>query len=499
MNFILATTFLAFIPSCTSDPYTPVSGLDIEKKVTLRIAIPTISDKGLSAVTNSFCKKYPNVNFKIDYVENYSSAADSMIKANELDIMFERGKKYSESEMENTDDYYYDFYNDEEIDLSSTTDDLTGNYTYSRTENEKTINNLYSIPVGGEVRGIYVNTSFLKSLNLSVPKTWTEFNTVCAAIKKAGYYPIQGNPSSAGVGLFTADTVSQVVNDSEKLEKFRKAEAGSSELFRSSIEKLYSLGTNRYYDYQSVEELGQFKSATEIAQVYSFLGLTLNTETFLYEKPANNIGNVAFFPYYSSVGPNSISYLLNQYDMETEYTFIPTPTSDDGNNPLYLTPYYGICANKHSSNLVWIREFVNYFMSEKINKLYAQESGIIPNSKDAISYMAEKYSVNKKSCIVCGTINFSETYNGFTPIQSVLTDASKCSAKKYMPKLNKDENGNITYLLDTDGKEYLTNDKKQIIYKEYVGQEDPLLPGYAFCTVDYYMNIFENKLANYRS
>ena len=36
------------------------------------------------------------------------------------------------------------------------------------------------------------------------------------------------------------------------------------------------------------------------------------------------------------------------------------------------------------------------------------------------------------------------------------------------------------------------------VYEEYVGEEDVSMPGYAFCTLEYYEDTLEDEFAKYR-
>lgn len=514
LSVLLCIVILISMSGCgdkkEEETYKPIQGLNADEQISLKIATAFETDKALDLVINKFTEKYPNVHIQLEYVEDYDNNALEMMKNDTVDIIFQRDVIYKDTSAEEnteteeepwtTEDFFYDFKQDKEIDLSNTTSKLMGNYTHTRKDaSGEEITYQYAIPIGGEVRGLYVNKTFLKSLGLEVPNNWNEFLDCCEKVKNAGYVPIQGNAGTAAMAIMLAHSVNDVVHDEDSLEKMRSASNGVSELFEDSISDMYYLATNRYYDYKYVEEeLGMFKGAQDIAQARDFLGLVRNDATYEYTAPENNYGTVAFFPYLSYVG-SMIDDLIDEYKLDTEVEFIATPTSTDGNNPVYLTPYYGICANKNSENLDWIREFVNFFFQTDMNKLYAENAGIIPNTEDAISYMADKYGVDEETdCASCGDIYFSNEYNGYTPLAKVLVDVSKCGAQKYMVPLNKDENGNIQYLTDENGKEYVMTEGDKKVYKEFIGEEDSNKPGYAFCNKEYYMDELETAFVKYR-
>jgi len=320
-------------------------------------------------------------------------------------------------------------------------------------------------------------------------------------LKKEGLIPIQGGGDTAAYGLGLAPAANAVVHDEAALTQMKEATPGVSKEFEDTLRKIYTLATMRYFDYKAVEETGFFKSTNELGQAESFLGIARDEETFETILPENNYGYVAFLPYISSA-ETMIQSLIDEYGLDTEVAFICSPLNEEGaNSPVYITPYYGICANKNSENLIWIREFINFLFQEKMNKTYASDAFIIPNTTDALQSVADTYDVDVDTDVtLCGQIRFSDEYNGFTPLADGLKNVMKCSAQKYMLNLNKDEAGNIQYETDESGKEYLYmgNEKEAMVYKEYVGEEDLAMPGYAFCTLEYYLNGLEEQFVKYR-
>lgn len=493
--------------------YTSVSGLDTNTKATLTIAIPYETNKALNTVANAFMNKYPNVSIQLQYIEDYDKNAVQLFKENALDIILQKDLSYEEYSVEdeatgekvptgdNTDDYFYNFAADAEIDFSDTTPDITNNYRHSRTdESGNEIVYQYSYPLGGETRGVFVNKTLLDSYNLSVPTNYTEFIACCEALKQEGLIPVQGGGDTAAYGLGLAPAANTVVHNEAALAEMKAAEPGVSKEFEDTLSKLYELATNRYFDYKAVEESGSFLNTNELGQSECFLGLQTDKTTFEVTKPENNTGYVAFLPYISST-ETVIQSLIDEYELDTEIEFICSPLNDEGtNSPVYITPYYGVCANKNSENLIWIREFVNFLFQEENNKTYAEDATIIPNTKDALEFVADKYGANKETDItLCGQIRFSDDYNGYTPLANALKNTLKCSAQKYMVNLNKDADGNIQYELDESGKEFLyMGNGETTVYKEYVGEEDTAMPGYAFCTLAYYVDLLEEDFSNYR-
>ncbi len=516
LTFLMCIVVVLALGGCKNkekDNYSAISGLDKDKAVTLTIAIPYETNKALNTIANEFTTRYPNVTIQLKYVEDYDTNAVGLFKNNSVDIILQKDVAYTDYTTEDedtgekvadgtcTEDYFYNFYEDDEIDFSGTTPDISNNFRHVRVnEDGETVTYQYCYPLGGETRGVFVNVTLLKQYGLSVPSNYTEFIECCKVLKENGYIPIQGGGDTAAYGLGIAPAANRIVHNEAALEDMKNAVSGVSSEFEDTIRKLYDLASNRYFDYKAVEEMGYFATTNELGQVESFLGLKTDPDTLDIIKPENNCGYAAFLPYISST-ETIIRDLINEYKLDTEIEFICSPLNDEGtNSPVYITPYYGICINKNSDNLIWEREFVNFIFNSKNNRTYAEEAAIIPNVSDALEYVADKYDVDVDTDVtLCGQIKFSDEYNGFSPIANTLKTVLKSSAQKYMVNLNKDADGNIQYETDEDGREFLyMGNGETVVYKEYVGEEDTVKKGYAFCTLDYYLDFMEGEFAKYR-
>jgi len=255
---MVTTMFVANMGCGATKTYQPVSGLDQTQNVTLKIAIPQETNKALNTVANLFMKKYPNVNIQLEYIEDYDKNAVQLFKDNQLDIILRKDVKYEEYMLKDeeteeeiptgttTEDYFYNFAADPEIDFSDTTPDLSDNYLHTRLSDDNTqITYQYSYPLGGEMRGLFVNKTMLKSLGLSVPKNYQEFVECCEVIKQNGYIPIQGHISSMAYGLGIAHAANTVTHNEEGLLEMSKASPGVSSYFEPTMGKLYELCKKR--------------------------------------------------------------------------------------------------------------------------------------------------------------------------------------------------------------------------------------------------------------
>lgn len=502
-------------PEPEKSTYTPISGLDTSVSVTLNIAIPYESDKGLNEVANAFKLKYPNVKVVFSYLQNYTNAAKTRILDNTIDLILTEGLEYSDSYtsitvgdevvQKSTDDYLYDFAADTEINFSYTTPDVMDNY---RGKREDDSDYLYSVPMGGRVRGVFVNVSLLKKYGLNVPTNYDEFVTCCETLEADGLIPIQGNPSTMGNNLAFGELINGVMNNDTAKVAFENADADVGQYFADTLLKLYDLTANGYYEYKTIENTTLNGMSSEDSSARQFLGLVEDKDTATWsvldsEDENYKYSQCAFWPYINS-SSSYIERLIDEYDLDTEFQFILSPLNDsDENSKAYLTPYYGLVANKNSDDLLWIREFVNFFFYAENNKLYATSNGIIPNTTDAMDYIANLYGVDKNTDVTwCGEIYFRDDYNAYTPVAQGIESFIKTNPQKYMVVLNKDADGNIVYYNDNDDKgDYLFLSKEDgtesstKVYKADIGAE--YIDGYALRSFSYCMGVFNSKFTKY--
>ncbi|NCC44510.1 MAG: hypothetical protein EOM18_13240, partial [Clostridia bacterium] len=130
------------------EAYRAISGLDAKQEVSLKIAIPYETNKAMNTAANAFMEKYPNVNVQMQYIEDYDNNAVQLFKDNEIDMILQKDLFYEEYAVkdeetgeetltgDNTDDYFYNFAADDEINFSDTTSEISDNYRHTRTDEE---------------------------------------------------------------------------------------------------------------------------------------------------------------------------------------------------------------------------------------------------------------------------------------------------------------------------------------------------------------------------
>ena len=117
------------------------------------------------------------------------------------------------------------------------------------------------------------------------------------------------------------------------------------------------------------------------------------------------------------------------YHSSIEYQFIPAPVGEEGGF-VYLSPAQGLAGNKYSDHKDWIIEFLNFLFTPKYNELFAEKFCIIPNTKDAFSYISSLYDVPSNRISHLGQVTFTTGFYNY--IVDALTEISKGNNPKYM-------------------------------------------------------------------
>ena len=402
--------------------------LDTSKPVRLNFVGTTPSFMAMEKTISSFCALYPNVTIEYEYLQNYKKSLLTRLSQNDdIDLFITSNIQLSSPIRQ----YAMELkQQSSRLNLSETYDGLIRNFTI--TSDGK--NELYAIPLGGELRGMYVNKTLLSSLHLSVPHTYEELLHCCDVLKKAGYTPLQGNPSYFGQLLMYPYVCNLIANSSDYKKVYSKINScapGVSLLFTEPMKRLYEITSSGYYDYKSVEIKNfTFLDSTEESMAKSFLNLE---DTVHGIKKIDDVGKVAFMP-----GTMSLKPLLNKdkidYYSKIDYEFILSPVSDDGGFA-YLSPSAGIAINKNGGATDWALEFLNYLFTDKISRSFANNSGIIPNTKDAYTSISHTFKIDSNHICQLGQVSFDYVF--YDIIHHSLVAISKCNNPKYFSPENK--------------------------------------------------------------
>lgn len=419
--------------------------------VTLRLAGQSPSFTALQTVFNNFKKIYPNVTVTYEYIQNYNtnikkrfindkavSEGTATSAGDEIDLFITENITSTSAFK----DYALNLNGvGENINLSQTYSGFVKNFTI------QTTNELYAVPLGGEVRGMYVNKTLLNEFNLKVPTNYAEFMSCCKTLKEAGYIPLRGNPgvfSQLMMYPYCCNLIANADDYQATYDKVNTIADGASQIFYEPMHRLYEIITNYYYNYDYVENnYYRYTNGSDTGAALDFLNApgvtTYGSDGATVTKSTDKLSRTAFLP-------ESMSFreLLDNTKEETginqDYEFILSPVGDKGGFA-YLSPATGIAVARYSPHQAFALEFMNYLFNKKINKAFAKNYYVIPNTDDAIDIFEQTFpdaASNKRSSNL-GQVTFNYVF--YNPMKAALMAVSKGNKQK-ATYMDQDANGN---------------------------------------------------------
>lgn len=456
---LMVMSFTTICGCAGSAKYQKSTALDTAEEVSLTIAGSLKDFKALETVIQKFMEVYPNCNVQYEYIQDYNEMLGKRLTSEEdrVDLFM------TDNIQSNSDFYPYALdlfsYNDK-LNLSETYEGLINNYVLQDSTDKK---ELYAIPVGGEMRGMYVNKTLLNSTGIDTPKNRDEFLLACKTLKDKGYIPIQSNPGTFAQQLIyplVAHTIAEADDHEAVYNMINNCDEGTAEYFREPLQFLYDITAAGYYEYKYVEnEYGTFTKGNNEDSLQSFIGIVVADDGTFTSVPEN--GKAAFM-----TGANSMQSLLDKtiqdYHSDMEYEFILAPTGENGGYA-HMSPAKAIAINKNSSHIDWSLEFLNFLFNEKNNKEFAEEYNIIPNTKDALQIISKKYDIPVDEITQPEDVTFDYGFYGI--IVKPMVSISKANNPKYM----KDAGDGKMVMYDF---EYYMDELKTLIKEEREGGED---------------------------
>lgn len=428
---LLLLSFL-LLSGCQSS-VAPVSST-LENPVTLTLAGMWEEFRAMEEIGTLFRQKYPNCQLNYEYLQNYSELLPKRLEkgADAVDLFItpniQSGSPYLPYALEL-------FSHSDQLDLSDTFDGLVENFVYKNPDSNAA-RALYAIPIGAELRGMYVNKTLLNTLGLSVPTNWETFLSACQTLLDNGYIPLQCDPGRMGQTLFYPSVCNGIVNAErydEMYARVNRCQEGVSELFRAQMEKMYTLVQKGYYNYKRMETTGYFLDASDEASVRYFLNIV--DKNGQYEKK-DDVGQVAFMPNVMSLG-RTMEKGKADYHSKIDYAFILSPVGDEGGYA-YMSPANGIAINQNANHVDWALKFLNFFFERENNLAFAKLHNVTPNTRDAFDQIKKTFDIPENRISHLGKATFD--YAFYSVIANSLQEVAKGNNPKYMI-----DNGDGTY------------------------------------------------------
>lgn len=453
--FTICITSIFALTGCKKDEgYKKNKDLDTSKEITLTLASGTDTWIEMENVISKFEAIYENCTINYEYIESYSNVLANRLAldTDKIDIF----KTFNVLSTTPYKDYCYNLISDtakEYLDLSDNHDGLVKNFQYIGEENTQ-----YAIPYGGEMRGLYVNTTLLNKYDLDIPTNREEFLNCCEVLYSNGLLPIQSSVGTFAQQLLYPYICNTIVNTGKYEEMYTaidNLDEGITDYFADAFAFLYEIVSKGYYDYKRTEDEGKFSFTTNDVKSKDFLNI-LEVSEGVYEKQ-DDIGEIAFLTD-TQAFKLYLDKTKSDYHSEIEYEFITAPVGEDGGYA-YLSPADGLAINKSSDNIEWSLEFLNFFFNKEINTDFAKESGKIPNTKDALI----EYNIDEDHACDVGQVTWTKFnfYKLITPLlisnykfeeESGTVDVPSIS-KMTNPKYMNESNG--TYSIKYTLEEYL--------------------------------------------
>lgn len=402
-----------------------------QEKVTLTLAGPWAESLAVEAVSAEFSKAYPNCRVVYEYVQNYYGALEKRLGGGDAGIdLFITKNIQDDSALK---PYALELLGQgDKLDLSGTFDGLVQNFTCFDSSKSAPAQ-LYAVPLGAEIRGLYVNKTLLAQQGLAVPENRTQLLDACAKLLQAGYVPLGGNPGNFSQWLMYPYICNSIANAPDYDAVYRRVnsrEPGVSELFRDPMEFVYTLAAKGYYNYKRMETSYGFytDSGTERA-ARSFLNIVQTGDSY---SKADDVGVTAFMPGTMSMD-NTVSKFRDDYHSGIDYAFLLAPTGNEGGFA-YMSPSDGIAVNRASAHADWALRYMDFLFKPANNKLFAEKHHITPNTADAFEQVKSKFSVPQDRISQVGSVTFD--YAFYSVILDTLTEISKANNPKYMMEQN---------------------------------------------------------------
>ena len=420
---LVAILLLTLLCGCAPKQDAAAPAAVSQEPVTLIVAGGWPDCRALDEAAMAFTKLYPNCTVIYEYVQDYYASVGKRMAGDEPVDLFFTTNIQSDSDML---PYALELYG-AGIELDDTFDGLIKNFVFRAEEGQPT--QLYAVPLGAEMRGMYVNKTLLAQLGIDMPANQTALLSACQTLKAQGYIPMQGNPASFAQTLIYPWICSLIAN-AEDPDAMRAAlnarQPGLSELFREPLSFLYSLVDDGYYDYKRAQtELDLFNDTTDEAYARYLLNIQQQGDAFV---KADDLGRVAFMPAPISL-ESVVAKTKEDYHSAIDYAFTLSPVGSEGGYA-YLSPAHGMAVCKNSANTEWAVRFLNYLLKPDSNKAFAETFHVIPNTKEAFSYLRTLFDVPDDRISELGQVTF--TFDFYNIMQACMLDISKANNPKYM-------------------------------------------------------------------
>ncbi|KZE89115.1 ABC transporter substrate-binding protein [Microbacterium sp. TNHR37B] len=199
----VAALALTAITACSSTGEDAGNG-EVYGTLQILVSSSSGSDAAFAKVNEAFMKKYPDVKVEFSAVpnENFNSTRSSRLTAGNVDVTLAQPRDvpaFAEGVSASDDNVAADA----GLFVDLTDQPFMKNFTPTVLEATAYNGKQYTVPTGlSYYSGVYYNKKIFDDLGLEIPTTWSEFESVAAALQKDGVTPLGiGGKDSWPAGL----------------------------------------------------------------------------------------------------------------------------------------------------------------------------------------------------------------------------------------------------------------------------------------------------------
>ena len=367
MCIFLALLMLLGLTACgskkqeatTAEDFTPA--LDTSVSGHISVVGGYNNFEALEAEFDRFNEYYPNVELVFTKVDDYNNMIGTVLNGNDApDIYVNYSWMYGREQYKASIDHAEDLADPA---LGLDLDCIRSNIILNADDGT-----LPMVPVFSNTYGMLVNNSLFEKEGLSVPTTYQELLTVCAAFREKGYEnPMMGFSQNEVTSLFTLTVYpffcGTVAHDAEAVRKLNALDPSAGEYMRPALEKLVQFLNDGCVDLDACAEIENNYDAVILRFFEGDVPMMLCSGDAVSGTKKRESRSEAF--------------IANPFT----YTFALVPMSDEGADFLDM-PNLQFSVNKESANLDIANEFMRFLITpQELNEM-AQNKGLISPTKD---------------------------------------------------------------------------------------------------------------------
>ena len=300
--------------------------------------------EALEAEFDTFNEMYPNVKLSYQKLDDYNNTLATALEGNNKPNIF-----FSNAWMIGNEKYASVLAHAE--DLSDPALKLNLDCIRPGLINRENKDTIHMVPVFSRTYGMLVNENLFKKEGLSVPTTWTELMSVCAAFREKGYAnPMMGYSAKSSSCLMNTIAyplfVAALSQNPDALAKANNLDPEAGPYMRTALEAVEQLVKNKCVDLSKCDEIADNYTKVILRFFEGDVPMMIcQGDTVSGTKKRES---------------QSEAFTASPF----EYSFYPIPANEQGGY-FIDSPSIEFSVNKNCENLDMTNEFMRFLISSK--------------------------------------------------------------------------------------------------------------------------------------